>query len=213
MDLLETLSEIRRAGKIRLLGVTNFDTPHLAEMLQSEFELGSIQCQYSLLDRRPEREMLELCQKHNVQLLPYGVLAGGFLTQKYLGAASPESMNRSLIKYRLIIDEAGGWQSLQSLLNVLHEIGDRHGVSASAVAARWVLEQPCIGAIMLGVGTKSRAAQNRLLANLKLDEDDRRDIGAVLSELKIPPGDVYELERDFSGPHPKIIKMNLHDSQ
>ena len=160
-----------------------------------------------------EREMLELCQKHNVQLLPYGVLAGGFLTQKYLGAASPESMNRSLIKYRLIIDEAGGWQSLQSLLNVLHEIGDRHGVSASAVAARWVLEQPCIGAIMLGVGTKSRAAQNRLLANLKLDEDDRRDIGAVLSELKIPPGDVYELERDFSGPHPKIIKMNLHDSQ
>ena len=213
LDLLETLAGMQTAGKIRLLGVTNFDTPHLAELLQTEFRLASIQCQYSLLDRRPETGMTELCTLHGVKLLPYGVLAGGFLSDKYIGATDSGAVNRSLTKYRLIIEEAGGWQSFQDLLIVLREIGNRHGLSPSAVASRWVLDQPFVAAIMLGVGTKSRVAQNRMLANIELSDQDLQEIATALSALRIPPGDVYELERDFSGPHSKIIKMNLHDQQ
>ena len=47
-----------------------------------------LQVQYSLLDRRPENGMSEYCQRHGITLLPYGVLAGGFLTDKYLGVSS-----------------------------------------------------------------------------------------------------------------------------
>lgn len=45
------------------------------------------QVQYSLLDRRPENGMADFCAQHNIKLLPYGVLAGGFLSDKYLGVS------------------------------------------------------------------------------------------------------------------------------
>ncbi|MBT8079055.1 MAG: aldo/keto reductase [Gammaproteobacteria bacterium] len=213
MEMLETLMDLRDAGKIRLLGVTNYDTAHLAELLQRAPDLASIQCQYSLLDRRPQRHMAKLCEENDVHILPYGVLAGGFLSEKYLDVPAPDVTNRSLTKYRLIIDEAGSWATFQHLLRTLAGIGERHGVPASAIAARWTLDQPAVAAIMLGVGTKSRAAQNRAISGIRLTQQDRDDIKAALSRMSIPPGDVYELERDFSGPHTRIIKMNLHDSQ
>lgn len=46
-----------------------------------------LQVQYSLLDRRPENGMAEFCAREGIKLLPYGVLAGGFLTDKYLGVS------------------------------------------------------------------------------------------------------------------------------
>ena len=213
LDSLETLARIQEAGKIRLLGVTNFDTPHLEELLQSGVPLVSIQCQYSLLDRRPERAMTRLCASRNVALLPYGVLAGGFLTDGYLAADPPKQMNRSLTKYRLIIDEAGGWSALQILLGVLGDIGRRRGVSSTTVAARWVLDRQCTAAIMLGVGKRSRADENREIARFRLDSEDLAAIDYALERLPNPPGDVYSLERDPDSPHSGIIKTNLHDAQ
>ena len=212
-EMLETLLELQRSGKIRLLGVTNFDTPHLERLLKPGVELVAIQCQYSLLDRRPEKHMIDMCDRNGIRLIPYGVLAGGFLTDRYIDASEPESMNRSLVKYRLIIEEVGGWQALQRLLAALQDVASRHSVPVSTVAARWALDQPSVAAISLGVGSKSRAAENRALSHLKLTDGDREQITAVVESLGIPPGDVYELERDSEGPHSKIIKMNLHDSQ
>ena len=212
-EMLETLLDIQQSGKIRLLGVTNFDTPHLERLIKPGVDLVAIQCQYSLLDRRPEKHMIEMCNRNGVRLIPYGVLAGGFLTDRYVDAAEPDSMNRSLVKYRLIIEEVGGWQALQRLLKTLQDVASRHNVPVSTIAARWALDQPSVAAISLGVGSKSRASENRALANLKLTEEDRTQIAAVVESLGIPPGDVYEIERDQTGAHSKIIKMNLHDSQ
>ena len=213
LDMLETLTGLRDAGKIGLLGVTNYDTPHLAELLQQDPDLVSIQCQYSLIDRRPERQMVKLCEDNRVRILPYGVLAGGFLSEKYIDAAAPDASNRSLTKYRLIIEEAGDWAAFQLLLRTLASIGERHDVSASAIAARWTLDQPAVGAIMLGVGSKSRAAHNQAISRIRLTQEDRDEIDAALLQMSVPPGDVYTLERDFSSPHTSIIKMNLHDAQ
>ncbi len=58
--------------------------------------------------------------------------------------------NRSLTKYRLIIEEAGGWALFQSLLEALAAIGRRHGVSLAAVASRWGLNQPRVAAVISG---------------------------------------------------------------
>lgn len=210
-NLTDRMLRAQQAGKIRLLGVTNFDTPHVREIVESGAPIVSLQTQYSMLDRRPERLMTAFCADSGVRLLPYGVLAGGFLSERYLGAGDPQDMNRSLVKYRLIIEEAGGWDAFQDLLVSLKAVADRHGCAISTVAARWTLDQPAVAAVMLGVGSRSRAARNQLIANLRLGDDDRSQIAAALDRLSLPPRDMYELERDMDGRHSKIIKMNLHD--
>ena len=103
--LVDRLVRARQAGKIRLLGTTNFDTAHMREIIANGADIASLQAQYSMLDRRPEKQMAGLAAQTGVLLLPYGVLAGGFLSAKYLHAPSPPVMNRSLQKYRLIIRE------------------------------------------------------------------------------------------------------------
>lgn len=210
--LIERLVRAQQAGKIRLLGATNFNTDYVQHMLDGGAAIVSLQSQYSLLDRRPDKAMTRLCADKGLCLLPYGVLAGGFLSGRYLGADAPSRMNRSLQKYRLIIDEIGGWDALQRLLEMLAEIATRHDTTIDAVAARWVLDRPGVAAIILGIGSQSRAGQNAALGELRLDEEDRQEIAAHIESQGIPPGDMYDLERDADGRHAKIIKTNLHDA-
>jgi aryl-alcohol dehydrogenase-like predicted oxidoreductase len=207
--LYDRLLHAQSVGKIRLLGVTNFNTAQLRNLLSIDGSIVAMQAQYSLLDRRPEREMVECCNAHDVKLLPYGGLSGGFLSEPYLDQLPPASMNRSLQKYRLIIDEAGGWDRFQDLLGQLAEIAEKHATSIAAVAARWVLDQAAVAAVIIGIGTHSRVASNLTLCGLRLDEQDQKDIAQVLSLLKIPPGDPYDLERDASGDHSRIIRTEL----
>jgi diketogulonate reductase-like aldo/keto reductase len=76
-----------------------------------------------------------------------------------------------------------------------------------------VLDQPHVAAVILGVGSRSRARENLALAGLHLDDEDRQAISAQLSSQAIPAGDMYELERDPDGPHTRIIKKNLHGKE
>ena len=105
-----------------------------------------------MLDCRPTYGLTDWAKQHDIQLLCYGTLAGGFLTDKWLGQPDPgfSFENRSLVKYRLIIDEFGAWEQFQALLTLLKAIGDKHGVSLSSVATRWVLDQPQVAAGIVG---------------------------------------------------------------
>ena len=208
------LSELRRAqaaGKIRLIGVTNFDTPHLEQMIDDGVPVVSMQTQYSLLDRRPETVLNDYVMTSGVHLLAYGALAGGFLSERWLEEPSPSEMNRSLQKYRLVIAEAGGWERFQGLLRVLAGIALKHGVTISTVAARWVLDRPSVAAIILGTGRTSRVSGYADITSLSMDEVDQRAIEQCLATLQIPPGDTYELERDPHGKHQGIIKTDLRN--
>jgi aryl-alcohol dehydrogenase-like predicted oxidoreductase len=207
--LYDRLLHAQSAGKIRLLGVTNFNTAQLRNLLSIDESLVAMQAQYSLLDRRPEREMVECCIAHDVKLMPYGGLSGGFLSDRYLGQSPPASMNRSLQKYRLIIDEAGGWEHFQELLGQMAEIAEKHATSIAAVAARWVLDQAAVSAVIVGIGTQSRVASNLALCGLRLDEQDQECIARALSSLRIPPGDPYDMERDTTGVLGRIIRTEL----
>ena len=210
--LTECLVKAQEQGKVRLLGATNFSTVGIRQLLGQGVPLVSLQAQYSLLDRRPERHMTGLSRESGIGLLPYGVLAGGFLGGKYLGAGPPRRMNRSLTKYRLIIEEAGGWETYQDLLRVLSSIARKHAVPPELIAARWVLDRPEVKAIILGVGSSSRASQNTALAKVELDSEDRQKIRMQLERQRIPAGDMYDLERDENGPHSAIIRTNLQQA-
>ena len=210
--MYERLLHAQSIGKIRLLGVTNFNTEKLQELLDEDPSIATIQAQYSLLDRRPERQMTQCCSENRVSLLPYGVLAGGFLNEKYLGSPEPSTKNRSLQKYRLIIDDAGGWDMLQRLLESLAGIARKHGTGIATIAARWVLDQPTVAAIILGIGSQSRADENTALSQLLLDDEDRYGIGECLKNQTTPQGDPYDLERDAGSVHTRIIRTELQDT-
>lgn len=212
VDAARYLAMLREEGKIRQIGVTNFDTEHLALLLEGGVPIISHQVQYSLLDRRAAGAMTELCHAHGVGILAFGAVAGGFLSEKWLGAEEPAEPleNRSLTKYKLIIDEFGGWALFQELLQLLDAIARRHAVKIGTVAIRWVLDQPAVAAVIVGARHAGHLADTRRALELQLTENDRVSIAALLSRSDGPSGEVYALERDREGAHGRIMRYNLN---
>lgn len=210
LEAAQVLATLQREGKIAHLGGTNFDTPHTAAMLDAGVPLVAMQVQYSLLDRRPERSLARLGR--GVQLLCYGTLAGGFFSERWLGAPEPgpELSNRSLIKYKLVIDDFGGWGAFQRLLQALKAIADRHGVGIASVATRWVLDQPGVAAAIVGARYADHLPQTLAVFGLRLDAADHARLAPLLAAHPGPEGDTYTLERDKTGRHGRIMKYNLN---
>ncbi len=212
LDAAHWLEELRRAGKIRHIGGTNFDTEHLTAIIDGGVPLVSMQVQYSLLDRRPERTMVSALAGHGVSLLCYGSVAGGFLSDRWLGAAEPREPleNRSLTKYKLVIDDFGGWDLFQSLLQALRDVADRHGTDVATVASATVLMRPAVAGVIVGARNRAHLASNLAISDISLTPEDMDRIDAVLVSATPLSGDVYTLERDRIGRHGSIMKYNLN---
>ena len=193
LDALFELDEIRREGKIRHLGLTNFDAAHLRLVLESGIEVATNQVCLSLLDRRALGGLLDVCRAYDVGLLAYGTLAGGFLSRRYLGAPEPEAGSLetwSQMKYRRFLEVAGGWPALQRLLGTLDAVASRLDVSIANVACRWVLEQPGVAAIVVGarLGEREHIAETRSLFDFELDDEARAEIESATRTLAPIPG-------------------------
>ncbi|MBY5932703.1 aldo/keto reductase [Tateyamaria omphalii] len=214
-NLLEVagwLTDLHKSGKILNLGGTNFDTAHSLAMVEAGMPLVSMQVQYSLLDNRPTHHMVDAFAPHDIQLICYGSVAGGLLSDRWLG--QPEMTtpyeNRSLTKYKLMIDEFGGWSLFQDLLQALRDVADRHDTDIATVASRTILDRPGVGAVIVGARNRSHLPRNLEITTLTLTDQDRQDIQAVLAHAQPIPGDVFDLERDRSGRHGSIMKYNLN---
>jgi aryl-alcohol dehydrogenase-like predicted oxidoreductase/enamine deaminase RidA (YjgF/YER057c/UK114 family) len=199
LDALFYLQELKRKGLVRHLGLTNFDTAHLGIALATGVEVVSNQVSFSLLDRRPLRRMTELCLAHGVKLLAYGTLAGGWLSERWLGRAEPDwerTGTWSQMKYGRFVRAAGGWAGLQRVLGAAAAVARRHGVSIANVAGRYVLEQPAVAGVVIGarLGESEHIADNRRLFGFALTDDDRRELEGALAALEPiagEPGDEY----------------------
>ena len=209
------LKELHQAGKIGKISGTNFDTDHIEAIIGADVPFTSLQLQYSLLDRRPEKRMVQLAAAKNFALLCYGTVAGGFLGDRWLGQPEPEHPleNRSLTKYKLIIDDFGGWDLFQALLSTLRNIADRHQVDIATVASAAMLTRPGVAAVIVGARNRDHLPSNLAIANIKLTDEDHAEIEAVLSQANPLDGDVYTLERDREGPHGSIMKYNLNKGE
>ncbi|WP_395023099.1 aldo/keto reductase [Dongia sp.] len=211
LDAARWLEELREEGKIDLIGGTNFDTDHTEKLVASGVELATMQVQYSLLDARPERALVAAARKRDIHLLVYGTVAGGFLGDRWLGQPEPEAPleNRSLTKYKLVIDDFGGWDLFQTLLRALRKVADRHGADIATIASRYMLDLPQVAAVIVGARSREHLFANLKIAAVKLSDADRAEIGAILAQRQGPEGDTFELERDREGRHGRIMKYNL----
>ncbi|MDQ0041521.1 aldo/keto reductase [Variovorax boronicumulans] len=212
VEVAHWLRELQRAGKIELLGGTNFDTARVRELVDADVPLRSMQVQYSLLDQRPQPTLAPYCAASGIQLLCYGSVAGGFLSERWLGASEPREPyeNRSLVKYKLVIDDFGGWELFQQLLLQLRKVAERHGTSIATVAMRWVLQQPQVAGVIVGVRRGDHLADHLKVLSLRLDAEDMATLDTVLSQRQPPSGDVYAVERDIEGRHGRVMKYDLN---
>ena len=212
LDAVGWLNEMRLEGKVAHIGGTNFDTARTLEIIRSGVPLLSMQVQYSLIDARPERLLAPAAQDNGMWILCYGTVAGGFLGDRWLGQPEPQPPfeNRSLTKYKLIIDDFGGWELFQALLQTLRRIADRHDSDIATVASAAMLDRPAVAAVIIGARNRTHLPRNIAIAALQLTVQDRAEIAAVQAQGHIPDGDTYALERDRNGRHGSIIKYNLN---
>jgi aryl-alcohol dehydrogenase-like predicted oxidoreductase/enamine deaminase RidA (YjgF/YER057c/UK114 family) len=192
LDALHELQALRHEGRIRALGVTNFDAAHLALAAADGIELATNQVSFSLLDRRAAGPLAEVCARTGTRLLAYGTLCGGFLSECWVGAPEPaEVPDWSRMKYRRFIDAAGGWAAFQRVLGVAAAIAGKHGVSVANVATRWVLDQPHVAGVIVGarLGEREHRADNLRVFSLAFDEEDRARLDEAFAATTPIPGD------------------------
>jgi len=186
-DALARLADLRDAGAIRHLALTNFDTERLTGIHDRGISIVSNQVQFSLIDRRPEARMAPWCREHGVHLLAYGAVCGGLLSERYLGHPEPRGSaldTISLQKYKRMIDAWGGWELFQELLTVLKNIAERHGVNIATVSVRWVLDRPAVAGVILGrrLGLTDHRAENAGMFALRLDAEDLARVDEVAAK-------------------------------
>lgn len=194
MDCVFALQDLKEEGLIRNLSLTNTDTAHLRMLLDSGVDIATNQICHSLLDQRAGGEMAALCEERGVRILAFGVLAGGFLTERWVGVPDPGLdglQTWSQMKYYRFIEAAGGWDSFQTLLAAVQRSAVRLDASMANVATRSILEAPGVGGVIVGarLGKSEHIADTVRLFDFQLDEESRTDIAAAQSALRAIPGD------------------------
>jgi aryl-alcohol dehydrogenase-like predicted oxidoreductase len=191
------MAELQDEGKIKHLALTNFDTEHLQIITEAGIKIVSNQVQFSLVDRRPQVNMVKFCQDHNIKIFAYGSVCGGLLSEKYLDKPEPKSSEintTSLRKYKQMIANWGGWKLFQELLYTLKQIADKHQVSIANVAVNYILNQPAIGGVIVGarLGIAEHLSDNAKVFGFNLDAEDIGKIDAVSQQSR----DLYQLIGD-----------------
>jgi aryl-alcohol dehydrogenase-like predicted oxidoreductase len=150
-----------------------------------------------------------------LQLLCYGTLAGGLLSDAWLSQAEPTEplANRSHTKYQLIIEDFGGWDLFQELLQALQAIATRHGVGLGDVATRWVIDRPQVASAIMGFTSTRYLPATQGIEALRLDAQDHALLAPLLGRRTGPAGDCYDIERDKEGRHGRIMRYNQNEGR
>ncbi len=144
-EYLGALATLIKAGKVRAIGASNFKAARLGDALAVGAAKGlprfaTLQPEYNLMNREIEADLMGLCARAGVSLIPYYALANGYLTGKYRTAADKAKSTRGgrMDKYMEGIGPA--------VLAALDAVAARHGASCAQVALAWMLAKPAIAA-------------------------------------------------------------------
>lgn len=203
------LLRLKEKGKIRNIGVTNFDTAHLKELVDTGIPIVSMQAQYSVFDRRPEKKLLNYCKSNDIKMLCYGTLSGGFLAEKWIGKAAAEPETRSQVKYLQIIEDTLGWDGYQELLKLLLKIAVKYNVSISNIATKYILSQSGVAGAIVGIRNSRHVESNSQIFEFELTAEDTALIREFLMQYPSPEGEPFELERTEGSKYRSIMHMNI----
>ncbi len=183
-DTLGALDDCVKAGKVREIGCSNFSAEQLrqadAAVADGAARFVSVQNEYSLVQRQPEREVLPECRRAGLGFVPYFPLASGLLTGKYRRGEPPPPGGR------LSGMPAEHYAALDERLAVVEDLaafaGER-GHTLLELAMSWLLARPEVASVIAGATTPEQVAANATAGDWLLDADQLAEI----DELAPPP--------------------------
>lgn len=171
---MNAMTELKRQGKIRAIGLSNFSISQLKEA-EKYVSIDSLQPPYSLFWRHVERDVMPYCLKKNITLLAYSPLAQGLLTAKFGPTHKfDKSDNRS--RNRLFRGK-NAVRAHQALVR-LRPIAERNGLSLAQLALAWVIAQPGTSAIA-GARNKAQVIENAGAAEVRLSAADLKELDVI----------------------------------
>jgi aryl-alcohol dehydrogenase-like predicted oxidoreductase len=219
-ETLRTLDDLVRHGKVRHIGLSNLLSWQAATaiMLQERLRLEkyvTAQMYYSLVGRGLEYEFQSFAQYHNIGVLVWSPLAGGFLSGKYArpvetargGADAAPSGTRFADAGQFVpFDKETGYRTLEAL----KKVAGRHGVSMSRVALAWVLGRPAVSSVIIAARKPEHLEDNIKAVDLSLSEEDIRILDSA-SDPGVPYPKWMVLQLDAAeDPRPKVLYPELY---
>jgi aryl-alcohol dehydrogenase-like predicted oxidoreductase len=167
-------------GKVRYIGCSNWYAWQLMQALgiaeaKNLAKMDSLQAYYSIAGRDLEREIVPLLKDQGTGLLVWSPLAGGLLSGKYSREnQKPEDSRRSAFDFPLV-DKERTWR----ILDVLRPIAKAHNTGVATIALAWVLAKPFVTSVIIGAKRIEQLEQNLAAADLKLGEEEMRQLDEV----------------------------------
>src|SRR3954462_5235408 len=184
-ETMAALSEVVRSGKARYLGFSEWPTEKTREALEMPGveKFVSSQPQYSLLWRKPEEELIRLCEEHGISQIVWSPLAQGVLTGKYRPGEQPPADSRAAS------EEMGtfiaGFMTDETLGAVqrLRPIAEELGLTMPQLAIAWILRQPNVASAIIGATKPEQVDDNCAASGVELPPDALLGIDRALSAV------------------------------
>lgn len=177
-DTLATLNDLVKEGKVREIGCSNFSADQLREA-KAAVESGaarfaSVQNEYSLLKREPEKEVLGECMREGMAFLPFFPLASGLLTGKYRNGQPLPSGTR--------IEEGSRWLTAENLeiVEQLIAFAEDRGHTVLDLAFAWLLARPSVSSVIAGATSPEQIRANVAAADWKLTDKEMAEANALM---------------------------------
>lgn len=184
-EVLATLNDLVRSGKVRYLGLCNMAAWQVMKALAIAEQRGwsrveSVQAYYTLAGRDLERELVPLIEDQRLGLMVWSPLAGGLLSGKYrAGAAGPEGARRTTFDFPLV-DKERAYRCVEAM----RPIAERHGATVPQVALAWLLTRPAVTSVIIGAKSMAQLSDNLGAARLTLDAEALKTLDEVSA---LPP--------------------------
>lgn len=193
--ILETMDELVRAGKVRIIGCSNETSWGLTRGMCAAQTHGlprydTIQNNFSLNNRRFEDELAQVCRQEQVSLIPYSPLAGGVLSGKYNEGQFPEGSRFALYqkapeRQRRMIKRFVNQRSLESTQR-FQEIADDLGMSVVTLAVAWSKQHDFVASTIVGATSTEQMPEILAAAEVTLDKQTLQRIDLVSREILYP---------------------------
>ncbi|CZF83284.1 General stress protein 69 [Grimontia celer] len=174
----ETLAELKKQGKVRHIGVSNFSVKQM-EMLHQIVPITSNQSAYSLLNRTIEEAVLPWCAEHNVGTIHHSTMASGLLTGSMTKARFAQLDKRDWRHKNHLFQEPGFSQSLL-LVEALRDIANERNCTVAEVAIAWTLSHPATTGSIIGARTPDQLSGLINASKVSLSAEDFSKISDFL---------------------------------
>jgi aryl-alcohol dehydrogenase-like predicted oxidoreductase len=176
----ETLAKLKQQGKVRAIGVSNFNIEQL-QRAEKVAPVETLQPPYSLVHPDVERELLPYCQQHNIGVIAYSPMASGLLSGRMTKERIENLPSDDWRKQSSDFQEPRLSRNL-ALANLLNEIGFPHNVPAGVVAVAWALCNPAVTGAIVGIRSMAQVEEILPAAELRLKDTELEQINKFLHD-------------------------------